>query len=131
MEYLLLLLLPWRIKGKWTLLFVTLFKNSDDPLPIVANKPLWPDKPLWQRKVLWWVRNPFPDFVSYVIGIRGWEFTTKEWGIGNFYINFKITKLLPPLPCIGYISGPKGKTIQFYLGWKSNGAFGLKLTFPP
>jgi hypothetical protein len=124
---LLFIFIPWKVKGTWTIILVTLFKNSDDPIPIVAKKELWTDKPMWQRKLLWWIRNPFPDFVSYVIGIRGLSFTSKTFSIGmNWWFSIRFLDAFKWIP-FPYLKYENEKGTMFYIGWRSNGAFGLAL----
>lgn len=106
--------------------------------------PIWwvenasePHAPAWYRPngsfrdLWWWLRNPFSNFSSYVIGVA--DKPTVRYGrypdkIGNPTggWNFAVTRRrIVYLPFIDYKRG----RFEFYFGWRQAGDFGVKLNF--
>lgn len=88
----------------------------------------------WVGQVEWWIRNPFANFVGFVIGFNDRNFRITgtapvEWGslrdVGR--TGFKWSYLLiggwAPFPFVSYA----GKHWEWYLGWRISGGFGIKL----
>lgn len=105
-----------------------LFGNYEDGLFGDANFNPAREKSL-KIAFKWWKRNPFHNLTWHVIGFVGWSF--KRYGkypkdnfspIGGW--NYTVLLLLGfiPLPFISY-----SKNINFYIGWRENGAFGISL----
>ena len=72
--------------------------------------------------IQWWLRNPFHNLTHHVIGIYGEPFEThivyeneKGWSKSERVLNNK------QYPYWNY----RGNGFQFYLGWRSSGAFGI------
>jgi hypothetical protein len=106
--------------------------------------PIWwaqnasePDAPAWYRpdsgcrEFQWWLRNPFANFTSYVIGVADKE--TVRYGRypgqtsnPNGGWNFAVTRrCIVYLPFLDYKRG----RFEFYFGWRKAGKFGIKLNF--
>lgn len=106
--------------------------------------PVWwlgnaeePDPPAWyepgnpHRHRDWYWRNPFTNFSNFVIGVADKD--TMRYGrypavVGNPHggWNFAITRRrLVCLPFWDY----KNSRMEFYLGWRERGNFGIKLNF--
>ena len=100
------------------------YKNSDEPVV-----PDWylPEEPYSRRELKWHTRNPFHNFTYYVIGVADRPFVRtggnpgSVWGKDGGW-NFTMTHAGPVihLPCLSY----KGKTWEWYLGWRGRGNFG-------
>lgn len=131
--WLLIIILPMRIREHWTVLGVTLFTNSDSP--VEARVDYMPSSSIWVRRICWWGRNPFHDFTFYVIGFANKEVRT-IYGTGDvtqtlqegFHWAIRRPKGWPVL--LPYISLQKTRGSSRYLayiGWRPQGAFGLKM----
>ena len=102
------------------------FGNQKEPLP-----PAWyePNNP--SRNMMWYFRNPLSNFCDYTIGVADKQ--TVRTGkypesVGNPYggWNFAITRWnFLFFPFIDY----KNSRMEFYLGWREKGNFGIKLNF--
>jgi hypothetical protein len=131
-------------KSHWHSIVVTPSTNA--PVVHTWNKlnPIWwvenasePHAPDWYRpnssfrNVWWWLRNPFSNFSSYVIGVA--DKKTVRYGrhpdkIGNPNggWNFAITRRrIVFLPFVDY----RRSRFEFYFGWRKAGNFGIKLNF--
>ena len=120
--------------------------RTNAPVVHIWNKlnPIWwlgnasePHAPAWYRPngslrdLWWWLRNPFSNFSSYVIGVA--DKPTVRYGrypdkIGNPNggWNFAVTRRrIVYLPFIDYKHG----RFEFYFGWRQAGDFGAKLNF--
>ena len=102
------------------------FSNKDHPQPPVDYMP---GKPYIVRNVAYWFRNPAHDFCFYTIGLKGKDFKVTnenrpglDWYMGGWTWHTLSYKWLR-LPYINY-RNPKW---EFYAGWRSSGAFGLKI----
>lgn len=107
-----------------TKLIWALFGNDEDG-PYGAGTNFNPEgKKAWCIAVRWWFRNPFHNLTHHVIGIYGEDFRTY-----SIYENFpgwsKMTRVLrgKTYPYWNY----QAPTWQFYIGWRSSGAFGIAL----
>jgi len=111
--------------------------TGDGVAPEVNNgQPYLPSiRQQWLRNIFWWFRNPCGNFVGYVIGLEG--------------INYSVTGTAPVLATTGRDCDPQqfgwrwaivhgaypfvsfwNGTVEFYLGWRpASGGFGLKLVF--
>jgi len=99
-----------------------------------ANEPHAPD---WYRpngsfrNLWWWLRNPFSNFSSYVIGVADkptvrYGRYPKQIGNPNGGWNFAVTRRkIIFLPFLDYKHG----RFEFYCGWREVGNFGIKLNF--
>lgn len=125
-------------------------KNDDDPVP---PDDFHSKRPMWLRQLLWFVRNPMHNFTFYVIGIAdrhklriGYHPTTvfinRGWNLCIVYVNKSELKIKTqgrheicryavkavrtgrvPLPFVSY----QGNGLQFYVGWRERGNFGIKI----
>jgi hypothetical protein len=118
---------PWykKINPIWWL------KNDGEPWP-----PDWqlPGYPYWIRVISWYLRNPFSNFGSYVIGVSDRNFTvigmppvlTTAWNDlpgGRTGWKYSIIHLgYLRLPFVSYV----GKHVMWYAGWEAGGYFGFK-----
>jgi hypothetical protein len=105
--------------------------NGAPYLPTVQNQFL--------RNVLWWLRNPAGNFVGYIIGLDGTNYTVT--GSDNVLattgrdctppvIGWRYALLKTKLMYYPFVSYYNGK-VEFYLGWRpASGGFGAKLVFP-
>jgi hypothetical protein len=132
------------VRPRWHSIAVTPSTNA--PIVHTYNKlnPIWwvgnasePHAPDWYRpdgsfrNVWWWLRNPFSNFSSYVIGVA--DKPTVRYGchpdkIGNPAggWNFAVTRRrIVYLPFFDY----KHHRFEFYFGWRERGNFGMKLNF--
>jgi hypothetical protein len=125
---------------------ITVAPGTNAPVVHTYNKlnPIWwvgnakePDAPDWYRpngccrELGWWLRNPFSNFSSYVIGVA--DKPTVRYGCypgvnsnphGGW--NFAVTRRrIVYLPFIDYKRG----RFEFYFGWRKWGNFGMKLNF--
>lgn len=106
------------------------FGNMDDPKP-----PDWYRPDSKHRNFLWHLRNPFHNFVFYVIGIADKEFkrtSLEPEGGPNPQDHWDVAvarRKFLALPFIGYHRG----RFNFYFGWRDRGNFGIKLNLskPP
>lgn len=111
-----------------------LLNDEDRTAPEAVNGvPYWAGWPQWWRNFMWWWRNPAANFMEYVIGFRdrnylyegdapvedgtladsgktGWKNATLTLDDGRRF------------PYWSY----SGRWV-FYLGWRYNGGFGIKL----
>lgn len=92
------------------------FWNDDDPVP-----------PPGFNKLTWWLRNPFHNFMFYVIGVadRDYELSGNRAPVfGGPFDGWKWTLIHTPvpLPFFAYQSA----RITLYFGWRTFGAFGAK-----
>ncbi len=113
---------PWPGRIMWYL-----FGNADDGARPSGYLTSWPT---WAAKAAWWIRNPFHNLMFYGIGfvnvpcrvygkdpstplIPGWNWTLLE------------PSTIPWMrfPFISYM----GHWVEWYIGWRPDGAFGLKL----
>lgn len=104
--------------------------------PLVNNgAPYIPEvKAQWLRNLYWFFRNPFGNFVGYVIGVGGVNYTvtgtapalaTTGRDCGQEGWRFAVINWKVPLPFVSYW---KAGVIEFYLGWRpASGGFGLKI----
>jgi hypothetical protein len=102
------------------------FGNADDPVA-----PDWYRPGKSCRNFMWHLRNPCHNFNCYVIGITDKPFTR----IGRFPDrvenpndgwNWTVCRYKRlRLPFVDY----KHRRFEFYCGWRSSGAFGMKLNF--
>lgn len=75
------------------------------------------------KAIGWWFRNPAHNFTHHVIGIYGKVFASKvAWQKGGWKKTIRVYGL-KHLPYWEY----QGGGIQFYLGWRKSGAFGIAL----
>jgi hypothetical protein len=76
------------------------------------------DQPLWFNWLAWNIRNPLP-------GIGLYFSTDKMHGVSNWNPKggWLFLRHQSGLPFVSY----RGKHIEFYAGWRPNGAFGLAL----
>jgi hypothetical protein len=135
---------PSGTKARWHSIKVVPGTNA--PVVHTWNKfnPIWwaqnasePDAPAWYcpdcscREFRWWLRNPFSNFTSYVIGVadketvrygRYPEQTSNPKGGWNFAVT---RRRIVYLPFIDY----KRARFEFYFGWRKAGKFGVKLNF--
>lgn len=83
-------------------------------LPQADYHPAWPQ---WLRWLGWAVRNPFPGLAVFD--------TDKMAGVGDWNVKggWLFVRHTSGLPFISY----RGKYVEFYAGWKPNGAPGLAL----
>jgi hypothetical protein len=125
---------------------ITVVPRTNAPVVHTYNKlnPIWwvgnanePDAPDWYRpnsccrEIWWWLRNPFSNFTSYVIGVA--DKPTVRYGCypgvnsnPNGGWNFAVTRRrIVYLPFIDYKRG----RFEFYFGWRKWGNFGIKLNF--
>lgn len=99
--------------------------------------PYWPEMKIqWIRNAVWFCRNPLGNFVGYGLGLAGHDRTIKgtapvmltSWRDGrNEYAGrtgwrWAITNNWAPF--VSYWGG----RIEFYLGWRPDGALGAKFT---
>jgi hypothetical protein len=133
-----------RTKAHWH--SITVVPRTNAPVVHTWNKfnPIWwvgnanePDAPDWYRpnsacrEVWWWLRNPFSNFSSYVIGVADKETVRygrypDQTGNPNGGWNFAVTRRrIVYLPFIDYKRG----RFEFYFGWRKTGNFGIKLNF--
>lgn len=105
--------------------------NGAPYLPTISNQLL--------RNFLWWLRNPCGNFVGFVIGLDGVDYTVTG---SDEVLQTTGRDCTPPVvgwrwailrtkymiyPFINYYSGNK---VEFYLGWRpASGGFGAKLVF--
>lgn len=95
------------------------FGNADEKYPDNYHT----DKPEWVRTLYWWARNPLHNFMFHWIGVSGrvlqfrGEFLADGWRIA-----WTITKNLS-LPVVSF----RGEHVEFYIGWRKNGGFGIAL----
>lgn len=97
-------------------------------LPSIQNQFL--------RNLLWWIRNPAANFVGYVIGLEGknYSVTGSAPVIKNTgrdcepqIFGWRWAVLDGKYPYVNYWNGH----VEFYFGWRpTSGQFGLKLVFP-
>lgn len=84
--------------------------------------------------VKWHLRNPLHNYFKYCIGVGERDTLIFTWTDGYIVENFPAPGLrlawlwdidapLILLPCIQY----RGKKIEWYIGWRANGAFGMAL----
>ena len=100
--------------------------NAEEPEP-----PAWYEPGNPHRHRDWYWRNPFTNFSNFVIGVADKD--TMRYGrypavVGNPHggWNFAITRRrLVCLPFWDY----KNSRMEFYLGWRERGNFGVKLNF--
>jgi hypothetical protein len=135
---------PAGTKARWHSIKVAPGTNA--PVVHTWNKfnPIWwaqnasePDAPAWYRpdgccrEFGWWLRNPFSNFTSYVIGVadketvrygRYPEQTSKPNGGWNFAVTRRRIVYLP------FLDYKRGR-FEFYFGWRKAGKFGIKLNF--
>jgi len=131
-------------KARWHSIKVVPGTNA--PVVHTWNKlnPIWwagnasePRAPDWYRpdsccrEFWWWLRNPFSNFSSYVIGVA--DKPTVRYGRypdetsnPNGGWNFAVTRRrIVYLPFLDYKRG----RFEFYFGWRKAGKFGIKLNF--
>lgn len=112
--------------------------NGTPYLPAITNQYL--------RNLLWFLRNPCGNFVGYVIGLNGVDYTAigsdnvlantgrdtspVTYGWRWAVLNYKWLYL----PYVNYYGGLPlyNGSVEFYLGWRPGGGGGLgaKLVFP-
>jgi len=113
--------IPWykKINPIWWL------GNYIDPVDSVNSKgepnhpTFYPNKPLWIRNILWAIRNPLNNFCFYVIGLAD----------NPELVNFnnidpqtgRSVNIILPFFCY------KGKSKEFYIGWRNGTKFGIAL----
>ncbi|MEW6214101.1 MAG: hypothetical protein AB1478_02685 [Nitrospirota bacterium] len=101
-----------------------IFGNDEDPIP-----PEWylPEKKMCWREFMWFiVRNPLHNFTWHIIGIVNKSFSVKYLNYKNWYCHILMYKRFI-FPFISY----NGKRCVFYIGWRKNGAFGIKINPAP
>lgn len=88
------------------------------------------------RNVLWWMRNPFANFVGFIIGFEGVTYTVRgtapvlfnTWrdvGDGSTH-GWRWAVINGWAPFVSYWGG----WLEFYTGWRpSSGGFGTKIIF--
>ena len=135
---------PTGTKPRWHSIKVVPGTNA--PAVHTWNKfnPIWwaqnasePDAPAWYcpdcgcREFRWWLRNPFSNFTSYVIGVADKETVRygrypEQTSNPKSGWNFAVTRRrIVYLPFIDYKRG----RFEFYFGWRKAGKFGVKLNF--
>jgi len=105
--------------------------NGEPYLPTVNSQFL--------RDFLWWLRNPMGNFVGFIIGLDGVNYTVT--GSDNVLATTGRDTTPPTLgwrwavlktkfmwyPFVSFYN----ERVEFYLGWRpSSGGFGAKLVFP-
>jgi hypothetical protein len=105
----------------WT---APLINNGTPYLPDVSNQLL--------RDIYWWFRNPFGNFVGFIIGFEGTTFTAtgpapvlaNTWrDVPGGMKGWKWSLINKWAPFVSYWGGK----IEFYAGWRpSSGGFGAK-----
>jgi hypothetical protein len=105
------------------------FGNDSEPDP-----PSWylPTRPLWWRYVFWYLRNPFMNFLNYVVGVSDRNFNVTgpapvmvtEWAdIGDSRRwKWSLIRLPIPLPFVSY----SGKRVLWHVGWEPGGCLQVK-----
>ena len=82
-------------------------------------------------KIRWFIRNPFHNFMFYVIGVADRKCDRKPksiWNKKGYSWNFDYTKCKwLYLPLISYRS--KNGKFEFYFGWRDRGNFGIACRF--
>lgn len=102
------------------------FGNIDDPVPPPNYRP---DDPA--RRWKWHCRNSLHNFTFYVIGIADQEFERVGRYPGHVFNpedgwNWAVSRRgLWRLPFLSYRNG----RFKFYVGWRNQGNFGVKLNF--
>jgi hypothetical protein len=125
---------PWPVGWFWWL------RNGDSwSAPDINNgAPYLPGRPQWWRQVCWIFRNPIGNFVGFIVGVGGYDYTA----IGPVPVDLTTWyDAVPPqygwkwsvlqcgwlyLPFISY----SGKRVLWYFGWRAySGGLGFKLNF--
>jgi hypothetical protein len=112
------------------------FYNKLNPIWWVGNAsepraPDWYKPDRCCRDFQWWLRNPFSNFSSYVIGVADKETVRygrypEQTSNPNGGWNFAVTRrCIVYLPFFDYRRG----RFEFYFGWRKAGKFGIKLNF--
>jgi hypothetical protein len=106
------------------------FGNMEEPDP-----PAWYEPGNPHRRTLWYWRNPFTNFAYFVIGVADKD--TVRYGryptqVGNPHGGWNVAvtrRRIVLLPFVDY----KNRRLEFYLGWRERGNFGIKLNIhsPP
>jgi hypothetical protein len=135
----------WYDAGHWAAWAI--FGNDDDGIFGERAAILeWPEREIGgSRAFFWWCRNPFHNFTHYVIGsadkpnsqfiifkaadgkICGFTFQREPLSIyaekgSSFYFGLHRWKPFISL----YLTYSKTYKGDFYIGWRPNGAFGIK-----
>lgn len=105
--------------------------NGAPYLPSIKNQLL--------RNVMWWLRNPCGNFVGFIIGVDGVNYTVtgsdnvlcttgRDCNPQVFGWRWAVIKAgWRRLPFVSFYNG----RVEFYLGWRpASGGFGAKLVFP-
>ncbi len=101
-----------------------LFGNDEDGIYGVGTKWNPNGEQTVQRAIGWWFRNPFHNLTHHVIGIFGEPFISEVIDENNPGWSKSVRILANrKYPYWNY----RGKGFQFYLGWRSSGAFGVSL----
>lgn len=118
-------------------IFWEIWGNDEDPSPpnwympaLTLDSPGWVKEPEpWRRIFMWYLRNPHHNLQWHVIGVVGRQFTrtgdypTQIWNPNGGW-NFAVIHYRRVfLPFVSY----RGKSVEFYLGWRESGAFGRAL----
>jgi hypothetical protein len=98
--------------------------NAEEPEP-----PAWYEPGNPHRHRLWYWRNPFTNFAYFVIGVADKD--TMRYGryptvVGNPHGGWNVAvtrRRLVLLPFVDY----KNRRMEFYLGWRERGNFGIKI----
>lgn len=118
--------IPWTKKiNPWWWLW-----NDLDPVPDQWYMPgVHPDI----RQFFWWWRNPFANFVGFVIGVndRNYSITgtapvehATKWDTLEHGWHWSLIRIgLLRLPFVSY----SGEWVLWYVGWRYSGGFGVKI----
>lgn len=119
-------LVPWVKKiNPWWWLW-----NDLDQIP---DQWYMPGEGYWKRQFFWWWRNPFANFVGFVVGVndRNYEITgtapvehATKWDTLEHGWHWSVIRLkYLRLPFVSY----SGEWVLWYVGWRYSGGFGVKL----
>ena len=107
---------PTKLNPLWWL------KNELDPVPPAEYMV---GSPTWKRRLYWWCRNPFHNFMWFVLGCEDRKHLTLVLIKDRLHFLFQAW---PPFIC-PYVCYDSPKFF-FYLGWRLGGAFGARITLP-
>lgn len=102
--------------------------NGEVYLPSIGNQLL--------RNTMWWFRNPAGNFVGFIIGLDGVNYSvtgtapvlaTTGKDCVPIQEGWRWARINTPFP-LPFVSYYKAGWVEFYLGWRpSSGGFGAKL----
>lgn len=90
----------------------------------------WASHPGWPKFLVyagWWLRNPFPGVTEFILGIG----LTKQSSLPTFKAGggfqfLTIQSIYTPTKT-RYFASYRGKLVEWYIGWKPSGSFGIAL----